>query len=61
VDAHGRITRSQAADLCQIGGREARSILEKLVNRGDLVVRGEKRGAYYERSDAEVMATVQKL
>jgi ATP-dependent DNA helicase RecG len=61
VDAHGRITRSQAADLCQIGGREARSVLEKLVNRGDLVVRGEKRGAYYERSDAEVMATVQKL
>jgi ATP-dependent DNA helicase RecG len=61
VDAHGRITRSQAADLCQIGGREARSVLEKLVNRGDLVVRGEKRGAYYERSDAEVMATGQKL
>ncbi len=61
VDAHGRITRSQAADLCQIGGREARAVLEKLVNRGDLVVRGEKRGAYYERSDAEVMAAGQKL
>ena len=60
VDAHGRITRSQAADLCQIGGREARAVLEKLVNRGDLVVRGEKRGAYYERS-AEVMAGGQKL
>ena len=60
VDAHGRITRSQAADLCQIGGREARAVLEKLVNRGDLVVRGEKRGAYYERS-AEVMASGQKL
>jgi ATP-dependent DNA helicase RecG len=60
VDAHGRITRSQAADLCQIGGREARSALEKLVNRGELVVRGEKRGAYYERS-AEVMAASQKL
>ena len=60
VDAHGRITRSQAADLCQIGGREARAALEKLVNRGELVVRGEKRGAYYERS-AEVMATGQKL
>lgn len=60
VDAHGRITRSQAADLCQVGGREARSVLEKLVNRGDLVVRGERRGAYYERS-AGVMATGQKL
>jgi ATP-dependent DNA helicase RecG len=61
VDAHGRITRSQAADLCQIGGREARAVLEKLVNRNELVVRGEKRGAYYERSAAEVMATGQKL
>lgn len=60
VDAHGRITRSQAADLCQIGGREARAVLEKLVNRGELVVRGERRGAYYERS-AEVMAGGQKL
>lgn len=60
VDTHGRITRSQAADLCQIGGREARSALEKLVNRGELVIRGEKRGAFYERS-AEVMAPVQKL
>ena len=60
VDAHGRITRSQAADLCQVGGREARAVLEKLVNRGELVVRGEKRGAYYERS-AEIMAGGQKL
>lgn len=60
VDAHGRITRSQAADLCQIGGREARAALERLVNRGELVVRGERRGAYYERS-AEVMAGGQKL
>jgi ATP-dependent DNA helicase RecG len=60
VDAHGRITRSQAADLCQIGGREARAVLEKLVNRNELVVRGEKRGAYYERS-VEVMAGGQKL
>jgi ATP-dependent DNA helicase RecG len=61
VDAHGRITRSQAADLCQIGGREARAVLEKLVNRNELVVRGEKRGSYYERSAADVMAAGQKL
>lgn len=49
VDAHGRITRSQAADLCQVGPREARSALEKLVRRGDLEVRGERRGSYYAR------------
>jgi ATP-dependent DNA helicase RecG len=54
VDSHGRITRSQAADLCQVGGREARAVLERLVKRGDLVVRGERRGSYYERP-AEVM------
>ena len=55
VESHGRITRSQAADLCQLGGREARGVLEKLVRKGDLVVRGEKRGSYYERG-AGVMA-----
>lgn len=60
VDAHGRITRSQAAELCQLDPREARQILEKLVKRGELVVRGEKRGSYYERA-AEVMSAVQKL
>ena len=57
---NGRITRSQAAELCQLDPREARQILEKLVKRGELVVRGEKRGSYYERS-AEVMSGVQKL
>jgi ATP-dependent DNA helicase RecG len=50
VDRHGRITRSQAAELCGVEGREARGVLEKLVKRGDLVVRGERRGSYYERS-----------
>jgi ATP-dependent DNA helicase RecG len=55
VETHGRITRSQAADLCQLGGREARGVLEKLVRKGELVVRGEKRGSYYERA-AGVMA-----
>jgi ATP-dependent DNA helicase RecG len=48
VAAHGRITRSQAADLCQVEGREARQVLEKLVKRGALVVKGERRGSYYE-------------
>jgi ATP-dependent DNA helicase RecG len=60
VDINGRITRSQAADLCQLEGREARAILEKLVKRGELVVRGERRGSYYERA-AGVMTGGQKL
>lgn len=52
VNLHGRINRSVAADLCGLEGREARGVLEKLVKRGELVVRGEKRGAYYERVGA---------
>jgi ATP-dependent DNA helicase RecG len=54
VNLHGRITRSAAAELCALEGREARGVLEKLVRRGELVVRGEKRGAYYERTGAGV-------
>ncbi|MDQ3949433.1 MAG: AAA family ATPase, partial [Gemmatimonadota bacterium] len=49
VDTQGRITRSQAADLCQVEAREARVVLERLVKRGELVVRGERRGSFYER------------
>jgi ATP-dependent DNA helicase RecG len=54
VDLHGKITRSTAAELCGLEGREARGVLEKLVRRGELVVRGEKRGAYYEKAGAGV-------
>ena len=50
VALHGRITRSTVVELCGLEGREARGILEKLVRRGELVVRGEKRGSYYERA-----------
>ena len=55
VASHGRITRAQAADLCQVGPREARAVLDKLVKRGDLVVKGERRGSYYEQA-AEAMS-----
>jgi ATP-dependent DNA helicase RecG len=55
VAAQGRITRSQAADLCRLEPREARVVLERLVKRGDLVVRGERRGSFYERASG-VMA-----
>lgn len=60
VAANGRITRSQAADLCGLEGREARHLLQKLVNRGELVVRGERRGSYYERPEP-VMSDGSKL
>ena len=54
VNLRGKITRSAAAELCGLEGREARGVLERLVKRGELVVRGEKRGAYYERAGAGV-------
>src|SRR5687767_145136 len=54
VTLHGKITRSTVVELCGLEGREARGVLEKLVRRGELVVRGEKRGAYYERAGAAV-------
>lgn len=50
VDAHDRITRSQAAELCQVAPRQARSVLKRLVERGELRLVGERRTAFYERA-----------
>lgn len=47
VAEHGRITRSQVADLCKLDSREARKLLRGLVNAGQLKLRGERRGAHY--------------
>lgn len=52
VDAHGSITRGQAADLCQVSPPQARALLRRLVNRGELRMVGERRGARYERIDS---------
>ena len=49
VDAHGRITRREAADLCQVAPRQARSVLKRLADRGELRLVGERRAAFYER------------
>lgn len=49
VDAHGRITRSQAADLCRLTPRQASALLRRLADSGALAVRGERRGAHYTR------------
>jgi ATP-dependent DNA helicase RecG len=50
VEAHGRITRGQAAELCQIAPRQARAVLKRLVERGELRLRGARRTAFYERA-----------
>lgn len=47
VEKHGRISRRQAADLCQISPLQARDLLARLVKGGKLVRHGVKRGAFY--------------
>jgi ATP-dependent DNA helicase RecG len=49
VDAHGRITRCEAAELCALDSERARRLLRRLVTRGQLRMAGEGRTAYYER------------
>ncbi|NLE95481.1 MAG: AAA family ATPase [Dehalococcoidia bacterium] len=48
VKTHGRITRSEASDLCRIGPRQAGRMLSKLVREGRLNRRGERRWASYD-------------
>ena len=51
VEAHGRITRQEVADLCQVSSEDARNVIRRLVRRGDLHKRGSsRRDAYYVRS-----------
>lgn len=47
VRQYGRITRAQAADLCNLAPAQARGLLKRLTDRGDLALRGERRGAHY--------------
>lgn len=47
VKAYGSITRSQAAQLCQTSPSQARVILKHLVEREQLNLVGERRGAHY--------------
>lgn len=47
VGTYGSITRGQAMELCRISVAEARSLLKSMVQGGDLVLHGERRGAHY--------------
>ena len=46
VDAYGSITRSQAAALCQLSPTQARAV-KRMVDREELRLAGERRGAKY--------------
>ncbi|MFZ1577698.1 MAG: crosslink repair DNA glycosylase YcaQ family protein, partial [Nostocoides sp.] len=49
VHAYGSITRSQAAALCQLAPTQARAVLKRMVDRDELTLVGERRGAKYLR------------
>jgi ATP-dependent DNA helicase RecG len=49
VATHGRITRSEVAGLCQLAPDQAYRLLRRLVQRGDLVQKGRKKGTRYEK------------
>lgn len=48
VAKHGRITRSEAAELCRLEARQAAWLLAKLVKAGKLKLQGTRRNATYE-------------
>lgn len=47
VAAYGSITRAQTAALCQLSPGQARGILKRMVEQGDLRLVGERRGSRY--------------
>ncbi|MFC7625658.1 RNA-binding domain-containing protein [Microlunatus sp. GCM10028923] len=49
VDQWGSITRRKAAELCRLSPLQARTTLRRLVDAGELELRGERRGAHYVR------------
>ena len=49
VDHFGSITRSKAAELCRLSPQQARAVLRRLVDAGELELRGERRGSHYIR------------
>lgn len=47
VEKHGRITRREVAELCQLSSDQAKRVLGRLVRSGKLRVHGTRRGAFY--------------
>jgi ATP-dependent DNA helicase RecG len=52
VDKWGSITRGKAAELCRLSPQQARLALRRLVDAGELELRGERRGSHYVRPGA---------
>lgn len=50
IKEHKAIKRAEVADLCRIGPHQATRLLRKLVKEGKLVLKGNRKGAIYERN-----------
>ncbi|MEI8079691.1 MAG: hypothetical protein WCH61_08725, partial [bacterium] len=50
VRQNGQIKREEVAELCTVTGRQASYLLDKLVQSGELVREGERRGVCYKVS-----------
>lgn len=50
VDQFHSITRGKAAELCRLSPSQARVLLRRLVDAGELQMHGQRRGAYYTRA-----------
>ncbi len=49
VEQFGTITRGKAAELCHLSPGQARTVLKRLTDTGQLELRGERRGSHYVR------------
>ena len=49
VDAHGQVTRTEAAELCSVTPDRASRLMRRLAKEGKLKLRGERRGSEYVR------------
>lgn len=47
IEKHGRITRKEAAELCQLGVRQAGRLLSRLTREGKITLHGMRKGAWY--------------
>ena len=47
IEAHGRITRRDTMELCNLSGNQASHLLRQMAAEGKLRQEGQKRGAYY--------------
>lgn len=50
IEEHKSIKRAKVADLCNIGPHQATRLLKKLATEGKIILRGRRKGAFYERN-----------